>query len=175
MSARTQQPDFMIIGRISKPHGIRGAVKVEPITDDPARFSLLEHVYIGPEDKPGDAVNIDKVQFQNKFIILSLAHVSSREAADELRGLYLHIPTDEALELPNGSVYFFKLIGLEVFTPNSEFVGTVKDYQEYPASGMFVVEHNEHEYLIPDVPDIVESVNLDDGKIIINPIDGLLD
>lgn len=175
MSPQSQQPDYVIIGRITKPHGVRGAVKVEPITDDPNRFSLLEHVYIGPEDKPGDAVNIEKVQFQNKLIILSLANITSREAADGLRGKYLHIPADQALDLPDGSVYIYDLIGLKVYTNKNEFVGTVKDFQEYPASDMFVIENNEREYLIPDVPDIVEEVNLEDGIIIINPIDGLLD
>ncbi len=175
MSAKAQQPDYIIIGRITKPHGVRGAVKVEPITDDPNRFSLLEKVYVGPEEAPGDAIYIDKVQFQNKFIILSLKSVTTREAADGLRGQYLHIPADEALDLPEGSVYFYDLIGLQVYTNKNEFVGTVTDYQEYPASDMFVIEKDEREYLIPDVPDIVEDVNLDEGKIIINPIDGLLD
>lgn len=175
MSAPTQQPDFIIIGRITKPHGVRGAVKVEPITDDPNRFSLLEQVHIGTEDKPGDAVDIERVQFQNKLIILTLATVSSREAADVLRGKYLHIPADQALDLPDGSSYIYDLIGLEVYTNKNEFVGTVKDFQEYPANDMFVIENNEREYLIPDVPDIVEDVDLDAGTIIINPIDGLLD
>jgi 16S rRNA processing protein RimM len=175
MSAQTQQPDYVIVGRITKPHGVRGAVKVEPITDDPSRFSLLQQIHIGPEDNPGDAVDIDRVQFQNKFVILSLATVHSREAAEGLRGQYLHIPADQALDLPDGSVYLYDLIGLEVFTSKNEFVGTVKDYLEYPANDMFVIEHDEREFLIPDVPDIVEDVDLDTGKIIINPIDGLLD
>ena len=175
MSAKTQQPEYVIIGRIIKPHGVRGAVKVEPITDDPSRFSLLDQVHIGPDDHPGDAVDIDKVQFQNKFIILSLATVLSREAAETLRGQYLYIPADQALDLPDGSVYIYELSGREVFTNKNKFVGKVKDYLEYPANDMFGVESDEREYLIPDVPEIVEDVNLDDSKIIINPIDGLLD
>lgn len=175
MSAKSPQPDYIIIGRITKPHGVRGAVKVEPITDDPNRFSLLEKVHVGPEELPGDAIDISKVQFQNKFIILSLKGVTTREAADELRGQYLHVPADQALDLPDGSVYIYDLIGLKVVTNKNEFVGTVKDYLEYPASDMFVIENDEREYLIPDVPDIVEDVNIDDGIIIINPIDGLLD
>lgn len=175
MSPQSQQPDYVIIGRITKPHGVRGAVKVEPITDDPNRFSLLDKVYVGSEDKPGDAVDIERVQFQNKLLILSLANVTSREAADALRGKYLHIPADQALDLPDGSVYIYDLIGLKVVTNKNEFVGTVKDFQEYPANDMFVIENDGREYLIPDVPDIVQDVNIEDGTIIINPIDGLLD
>lgn len=175
MSPQSQQPDYVIIGRITKPHGVRGAVKVEPITDDPNRFSLLDKVYVGSEDKPGDAVDIERVQFQNKLLILSLANVTSREAADALRGKYLHIPAAQALDLPDGSVYIYDLIGLKVVTNKNEFVGTVKDFQEYPANDMFVIENDGREYLIPDVPDIVQDVNIEDGTIIINPIDGLLD
>jgi len=175
MSAKNQRPDFVIIGRISKPHGVRGAVKVEPITDDPNRFTMLDKVHIGPEDSPGDAVDIERVQFQNKFVVLALANITSREAADVLRGQYLHIPVDETLDLPDGSMYIYDLIGLKVYTNSHEFVGTVKDYQEFPANDMFVVENDEREYLIPDVPEIVQDVDLDNGHVIINPIEGLLD
>jgi len=175
MSAKKQRPEFVIIGRISKSHGVRGAVKVEPITDDPNRFTLLGKVHIGPEDAPGDAVDIERVQFQNKFIILSLSNITSREAADRLRGQYLHIPVDQSLDLPDGSVYIYDLIGLKVYTNRNTFVGTVKDYQEFPANDLFVVEKDDREYLIPDVPEIVQDIDLDNGHVIINPIEGLLD
>ena len=175
MSATSQKPDFIIIGRITKPHGVKGALKVEPITDDPQRFKLLEHVHIGPEDSPGDAVKIEKIQFQNKNIILSLVGFNSREQADRLRNQYLYLPTDELLSLPEGSIYIFDLLGFEVYTDKNEFVGIVKDYQEFPASHMFIVEKDEREYLIPDVPDIVIEVDTSAGKIVIHPIEGLLD
>ena len=51
----------------------------------------------------------------------------------------------------------------------------MKDYHEYPANGMFVVEKNGREFLIPDVPDIVSEINIDTGRIIVNLIDGLLE
>lgn len=175
MSPESQSPEFVIIGRIIKPHGVRGAVKVEPITEDPKRYVDLDKIFIGTEDQPGEIFEIDRVQFQHKIVILTLKGIESRNLAEALRDSFIHIPADQVLALPDGSTYIFDLIGLNVFTNKNEYVGTVTNYQEYPANNVFVVEHENHEFLIPDVPDIVEDIDLDAGKVLINPIPGLLE
>ena len=175
MNAKSKDPEFVIVGRITKPHGVKGALKVDPITDDPQRFKTLKSVRVGPEDDPGDSIDIARIQFQNKFVILSFEGIETREDADAFRGQYLYISQDELMPLPDDSVYIFELIGLEVYTNKNEFVGIVKDVREFPANDMFVVEKDDHEYLIPDVPDIVKDVDPDSGKIIINPVEGLLE
>ncbi|MBN1559313.1 16S rRNA processing protein RimM [candidate division KSB1 bacterium] len=175
MSAGRQRPDFIIIGRITKPHGVKGALKVEAMTHDPQRFRLLKRVYLGVEDKPGDAVEIENIQLQPQGVILSLRGVESRQDAERLRNLYIYLPAEEAMSLPAGAVYIFDLVGLDVYTTDGEFVGVVKDYHDYPANGMFIVEKNGREILIPDVADIVNEIDIDAGKIILNPIEGLLE
>ncbi|MBN1482029.1 16S rRNA processing protein RimM [candidate division KSB1 bacterium] len=167
--------DYVIVGRIIKPHGERGAVKVEAITDDPNRYTLLKYVFLGPEDQPGDIFQIISVEFQNKFVILTLDGINTRELADELRNQYLFIPVDQTMPLTDGSIYIYDLIGMEVYTKKGDYVGRVTDYQECPANGLFVVEYKKRELLLPDVPAIVKDVNLDSGRIVINPIEGLLD
>jgi 16S rRNA processing protein RimM len=175
MSPESQSPDFVIIGRIIKPHGVRGAVKVEPITEVPKRYADLDNVFIGTEDQPGEMFEIARVQFQNKIVILMLKGIESRSQAEALRNSFIHIPADQVLALPDGSIYIFDLIGLPVYTNKNEYIGTVTNYLEYPANNVFVVEYEDRELLIPDVPDIVKDVDLDAGKILINPIPGLLD
>jgi len=175
MCPEPNTPDYVIIGRIIKPHGVRGAVKVEPITEDPRRYADLDTVYIGTEDQPEEKVEIARVQFQNQIVILTLKGVETRDQADVLRNLFIYIPVEQALALPDGSIYIFDLIGLHVYTNKNDYVGIVTNYEEYPANNVFVVEHEDREFLIPDVPDIVEDVNLETGKVLINPIDGLLD
>ncbi|MBN1466967.1 16S rRNA processing protein RimM [candidate division KSB1 bacterium] len=175
MSAGRQRPDYIIIGRIIKPHGVKGALKVEPLTDDAHRFELLNRVFIGSEDKPDQAVVIENIDFQHHNIILSFRGVASRDEAEKLRNCYLYLPADEAMSLPAGDIYIFDLLGLDVYAGDGAFVGTVKDYQDFPAGGMFVIEKERQEFLLPDVPEIVREIDLDAGKIIVTLIDGLLD
>ncbi len=175
MSAASETPDFVIIGQVVKPHGIRGAVKVQPITDDPQRYSSLERVFLGTEDHPGQAFIIKNVQFQSRFIILTLQGIDTRNDAEMWRRRYVQIPKEETLPLPEGAQYFFQLVGLKVVTNKGGFIGTVEDVVAYPANNVFVVAAKEREILIPDIPDVIEKVDLDEGEIVINPMPGLLD
>ncbi len=175
MSAASQTPEFVIIGQIVKPHGVRGALKVLPLTDDPKRFSSLTQVYLGEEDRQGEPVGIKKVQFQAGNIILTLENINSREEAELWRRQYVQIPAGETMPLPDGAYYFYQLIGLKVITNAGDVVGVVEDVASYPANDVFVVVDSEREYLIPDIPDVIEKVDVDAGEIIINPIPGLLD
>ena len=175
MSAELQKPDFVIIGQIVKPHGVRGAVKVLVLADDPNRFSSLKHVYLGDEDHQGEAVAVNRVQSQNSNVILTLENVNSREGADLLRRKYVKIPVTETEPLPKGVHYFFELVGLRMITNAGDFIGVVKDVVSYPANNVFIVISDEREFLIPDIPDIIEKVDVDAGEIVINPMQGLLD
>ncbi len=168
-------PDFVIIGRILKPHGIHGAVRVEPETYDPRRFHDLKRVYVGNEDHPLESFDIQRVQLTPKFVILTFKDVQSISAAEALKNRFLWIPREETMPLPDESHYYFELIGMTVETNSGEKIGTVKDVINYPAHYVFVVERGENEFMIPDVPDFIESIDDDNGKIIINPIEGLLE
>ena len=175
MSDGTQSPDFIIIGQVVRPHGIRGAVKVLPLTDDPQRFTLLKTVHLGKEDQPESSYAVKKVQVQNDQIILSLNGIDSRDEAEMHRREYVQIPLSETEPLPEGAYYLYQLVGLRMITNTGASVGVVKDVESYPAHDMFVVSSGEREILVPDVPDIVEKVDVGAGEIVINPIPGLID
>lgn len=175
MHSISKKLEHVIIGRILKPHGVQGAVKVEPITDDPNRYNLLQQVLLGPEDQPGDVFQIKSVQLQNRLIILTLAGIDSREKADGLRNQYVYIPAEQVMPLDEGCFYIYDLIGMAVYTKTGDYIGVVTDYQEFPSNGLFVVAREEGEFLLPDVPAIIDNVSLDSGRIIINPIEGLFD
>ena len=175
MSAESQKPEFVIIGQIIKPHGVKGAVKVLSLSDDPQRFSSLKQVFLGDEESQGEPLDIEKVQFQNGNVILTLASCKSREQAEQLRRQYVKIPSSEIIPLPDGAHYYYELVGLEMVAANGDVIGVVEDVVTYPANDVFVVTNNEREYLIPDIPDVIKKIDIDAGKIVINPMQGLLD
>lgn len=175
MSADSQKPEYVIIGQIVKPHGVKGAVKVLSLTDDLNRFSSLKQVYLGDEEGRGDAIEIEKVQYQNGNVILTFAKCTSREQAELLRRQYVKIPAGETLPLPDGVHYYYELVGLKMVTANGDVIGVVEDVVTYPANDVFVVAHDDREYLIPDIPDVIKKIDVKAGHIVINPMPGLLD
>jgi 16S rRNA processing protein RimM len=175
MDAENRLPKYIIIGRIIKPHGVRGALKVEPLTDDPKRFDLLQTVYLGPEDKPVEPFQVERVQYLTKQVILSLQMINTFEGAEQWRSKFVQIPVEDALPSAEGALYYFELVGLTVFTDKNEYIGRVHDILSYPANDIYVVhDDNAREILIPDVPAFIRDINIKEGRLIITPIDGLL-
>ena len=171
----SERPEYLIIGRVIKPHGIRGALKVEPLTEDATRFERLEKVSLGPEDAPSESFTVQQIQYQGKLVILSLDEIKSRNAAEEWRNTFVHIPAEDAQPLAEGEHYYYEFIGLKVYTTDETYVGTIDDIVSYPANDVIVVIHENKEILIPDIPEIVKSFDLERGVMIIEPMEGLLE
>ncbi len=165
----------MIIGRITRPHGVRGTLRVEPITDNPQRFHLLSKIYIYNENDSRTLYNIKNVQIASRYILLDLLEINTRNDAEPLRGCYIEIPRQECLTLPEGDHYYFELIGFSVVSNQGKVIGELQDVYSYPANDVYVVKNDKKEILIPAVDEFVEHVDYKTGIITINPIDGLLD
>ncbi len=168
-------PDYIFIGRISRPHGVKGALRVEPMTDDPQRFKLLTRVFINNGNDNYDVYTPEHVQIGNGYIIICFKEVTSREDAEKLRNCFIEIPRSECLPLPEGHYYYFQLIGLQVHTNQNIPIGQLVDVQTFPAGDLFVIKGLHKEILIPVVKEFINKVDLETGIITINPVDGLLD
>jgi 16S rRNA processing protein RimM len=172
---KKRMPDFVIIGQITRPHGVKGAVRVKPLTDDPKRFTLLKRVFVTFGGTKRQTLTIQGVQFLNRFVVLRCAEIAGLDQAETYRNAYLQIPREECLPLPAGSFYYFELIGLMAKSMGGEVIGELVDVLPYPANDVYVVRSGDREILIPAVPDIVKKVDTKAGEIIINVIDGLMD
>ena len=168
-------PEYVTIGQITKPHGIRGSLKVEPLTDDPQRFKLLKKIYLTFDEIERTQYNIDHVQIGPQFVYLTLDKIANRDEAERLRSAYIEITRDECLPLSKDQHYYFDLIGFSVKTKDGKNIGTLSDIQSYPAHDLYVVQSDSKEILMPAVPEIVVDIDGDSGIIVIDPIDGLLE
>ena len=168
-------PDYVVIGKINKPHGVRGYLKVEPLTDQPERYKMLEKVHIRSGEQNLHEYKLENVQIAKGFLLIKLANISSREQAAALRGQTVEIPGKDVLPQPEGIYYFFEFIGLDVITDQAEKIGKIVDVIEFPANDVFVIVKDGREYMIPDVPDIVVKKNVRQGHIVIRVIEGLFD
>jgi 16S rRNA processing protein RimM len=172
LAVETSEPRFLVIGRVVKPHGVRGEVKVEVHTELPERFGWLERVYIGQSDpKP---VAVEKVRYQKSWVILKLAGYDDRNDAEKLRAQWLQVPEDEALPLEEGEYYLYQVIGCTVISDQDQVLGKIAEVIETKANNVFVVESPGGEILLPDIDEVIKEVDLEKGRVLVHLIPGLL-
>lgn len=172
-AGHSAEPHFLAVGRVIKPHGINGEVRVEPLTDLPERFEWLDSIYVG--EKSPRLVGIDSVRFHQGSVLLKLAGFPTRTEAEQLRGELLQVPESEAIPLEDGEYFLHQLIDLAVYTSSGIHLGRLIEVLETGANNVFVVKAARAEYLIPDIPDVIQEIDMVNGRLVINPIPGLLD
>jgi 16S rRNA processing protein RimM len=165
------EPRFLVIGEITKPHGVRGEMRVMPLTDRPERFTWLKEIFLGEDGET--LVPVTSARLHQNFVLLKLAGYETRDAAESLRGTKLVIPADQAIPLEEGEYYLYELIGMDVLTEAGESLGEITDVIETGANNVFVVRGAERELLIPDIPDVVLDIDFEDGRMIVRPLPGL--
>jgi 16S rRNA processing protein RimM len=168
-------PDYVDIGQITRPHGIKGDLRVRPLTDDPNRYHLLKRIFLSHDDVNRFPFQVTSVKIGRQVIILHLQGIDSCDKAESWRKALVQIPRTECLPLPQGQHYHFELIGLEVVTVTGEKIGHITSIESYPANDIFVVHKDDREFLIPYITDIVKKIDIENGILIVNPIEGLLD
>jgi 16S rRNA processing protein RimM len=166
---------MIAVGRVSKSVGIKGELKVVPLTDDPHRFSRLTTVWIGRDEASSERCTISSVRITGGKIFLKLKEVGSRTDAESKRNTFVFIPEKDAPGPPNGSYYIHDIVGMEVSTDQGETLGRVRDVLQLPANDVWVVLCGKKEILIPATKEIIASVDAKKRAIVIHPIEGLLD
>ncbi len=165
-------PRFLVIGRITKPHGVRGEVRVVPMTDQPERFGWLEQVYVG--EKSPKLMEVEYARLHKKMVLLKLVDVNGRHMAEPLRGQLLQVLEDDAIPLEEGEYYLYQLRGLNVVTDDGNDLGKLVHVMETGANNVFVVKGKSGEVLLPDIPEIVQEIDFENGRMTVKLMDGLM-
>jgi 16S rRNA processing protein RimM len=168
----TPEPRFLIIGRVIKPHGIRGEVRVQIITDTPERFEWLETVYVG--ERHPQLITIEPVRFHKTFVLIKFAGIDTREGAVSLRNELLLVPESEAVPLEEGEYYLYQLIGLDVYTDEGEQLGELAEVLETNANNVFVVKGDRGEVLLPDTEEVIINIDFENGRMEVHLLPGLI-
>jgi len=169
-----QRPEFISIGMIFRPHGVKGEVKVIPTTDGLQQFEKLKLISIKKRHGKREFFKIEGARITTSKIILKLEGIDDRNNTLELLGLFIDKRFDECEELLPDEYYIFDLIGLQVKTIDNRWLGEVKEVLTLPANDVYVVKDGSNEYLIPAIKDVIKKVDLKKEIILIEPMDGLL-
>jgi 16S rRNA processing protein RimM len=164
-----------LVGRIARPHGIRGQVIVNLDTDFPEeRFQPGAELFV----ERGGAIEplvVTTVRFHGGRPIVALAGVDTMTAAEALAGLELRVPADRLIELPAGTYYRHDLIGCHVERADGREVGIVDDVEGTLAGSRLVVRSESGEILIPLALPICPVIDTTNRRIVVDPPEGLLD
>ena len=162
--------EYLEAGKIVTTHGIRGEVKIMPYTDSPELLCEFDRLFIG---KAKDEINIERSRVFKNMVIAKLEGYDTPEAAEKLRNKLLYMHRDD-LELDEGVYFIQDLIGMEVRDADSGFVyGELTDVMETGANDVYVIKGNGREYLVPAIPQVIISTDVDAGIMTIRPLEGL--
>jgi 16S rRNA processing protein RimM len=159
---------FILVGRLGRARGVRGAVWVTPLTDFPERFGQLKEIFLNRKGA-WEQVKVEWAQVISGRPVLKLAGYENREDVARLANSELAVTADQLVKLPAGTFYVFDLIGCTVMDEESgSEVGEVIDVVRYPANDVYVIRDRAgREVLFPAVTDFVRKIDLDARKMII--------
>ena len=173
-----EDPEFLVVGHVTKPHGTKGEVFVWPLTDrlddvfEPGRELLVEPGE--DEDEQFDALAIESVRPFKRGLLVKFEAFDDRDAVDGLSQRYLRIPITAAAPLEEGEVFYHQLIGLEVVTAEGEKVGKIREIYDTGPTHLLEVGGAAGNTLIPFTERIVKKIDVEGGTITIKPPPGLL-
>ncbi len=163
--------EFLEAGKIVSTHGIRGEVKIMPYTDSPELLCEFERLFCG---KNKDELTIERSRPAKNMVIAKLQGVNTVEEAEKLRNVMLYMHRDD-LELDENTYFIQDLIGIEVRDADTDFVyGKITDVLQNGANDVYVVKGS-REYLVPAIPDVIISTDIDGELMTIRPLEGLFD
>lgn len=172
--------ELLLVGRVVRAHGTGGELKVAPETDDPARLAALPTLYVGRSEQDAAPHAVQGVRFQQTkrgpLALVALKEVQDRGAAEALKKMRVFAAAADLPPLEEGEAFIHDLIGLRVESAEGESIGMVKGVLDVPSHALYVVARkNRPDALIPAVEAFVEEVDLDEGLLVVRPIEGLLD
>ena len=163
------------VGVISSTHGIRGEVKVFPTTDDPNRFKKLKQVILDTGREQKD-LEIEGVKFFKQFVILKFKGIDNINDIEKYKGKSLFVARENAVELEEDEYYIGDLIGMDVYTDESEErFGVLKDVMETGANEVYIVQSERYgEVLLPAIHECILEVDPEEKKMTVHLMEGLI-
>ncbi len=169
--------EYLEVGKIVNIHGVKGEIKVVPLTDDPKRFNKLKSAFIAGEISENmQKYSFESVKYHKNFVILKLKDIDYADEAVKFKDKFIIISREDAVKLPEDSYFVCDLIKSEVFDEKNSRLGILVDVLQTGSNDVYVVrDENKKELLIPALKSVVKEVSVKDRKIMVELPQGLVD
>jgi 16S rRNA processing protein RimM len=170
------QPKFLVVAHISRAQGLNGEFEIVSLTDYPERFAPGAELLLSPPLARISTLTIESVMKRPKGIVLKFQEFNSRDEIEPLMGRDLVVPVEDAVDLPEDEFWIHDLLGLTVSTIAGDELGTIAEVLRTGSNDVYVVRDSAgKESLIPAIKSVIKSISLEERKMTIDPIPGLLD
>lgn len=162
------------VGQIVNTQGLKGEVRVYPFTDDINRFDDLKEFYL--EKDLTTTWEVERVRYKGNMVIMKIKNIDTVEMAEKLKNKFMYVSRENGRELEEDEYFISDMIGIDVYTVDGTLVGKLDDVLQYSANDVYVVKGLEgQEYMIPAIMKFVPTIDMNERKMIIDPIKGMLD
>jgi len=162
---------LVVIGKIQRPYGLRGFIRVKPLTDWPERFRNLTRVSSLKNGTLERELYIEQVMLQPSALLIKFRGIDDCSGVEALCGMTLAIRRSECVALQDGEFYAFEVIGLKVVDVEGKELGRLADVLAYPANDVWVIRNHAKEWLIPATDEFVKKVDRAAGVIVVDRMD----
>ncbi|HEX7071145.1 MAG TPA: ribosome maturation factor RimM, partial [Rhodothermales bacterium] len=165
------------VGRIGRPHGVRGEVKVIPETDEPERLEGLDVMYVCPAGGEPEPMQVDGLRYQHSSkgltLLVKFAGFETPEAAMALRQRAVMVRSED-MPIEEDEVLVADLIGYEVLSESGERIGLITNVLDMPAQTVYEITRGDGSVsLLPGVAEFVRRIDSDERRMVVAPIEGL--
>lgn len=169
------EPDLVVVGKITKPHGIKGELCVMNHAESPSLFGDVPHIYLTSPQGVSRKWKITAWRMHKSQVLVKLKGINDRNQAEELRDFHVGVLRSDLPEPDDGEVYLHDILGFMVQLEDGTELGPFARFIETPGSEVWVIDHPDGEVMLPAVDEVVMDIDMDAQRITVNPPEGLLD
>ena len=171
-SPTSGEPDFLVVGKLGRPHGVRGEILMDVYTDFPERLQPGMTLFIGPQFEP---LHLSRRRPHGRGILVTFNGYQNRDEVAKLRNQLVHVPTADRPALPDGEYYHHELLGLQVIDESERSLGWLERILETGANDVYLVrDRTGVEILIPAIEEVILDIDLERKFIRVHLLPGLL-
>ncbi|MBQ8202807.1 MAG: 16S rRNA processing protein RimM [Clostridia bacterium] len=164
--------DFLEVGQVVGTHGVRGTMRVKPWSDDGDFLGGFKRFYLKNSDA---ALKVKSVKTHGAVVLLDIEGIDTIEKAEAMRGKVLLISREDA-KLPEGRYFVDELIGCKAIdNDNGDLLGIITDVSKTGANDVWHITRDDKEYLVPAIPDVIISVDVEKEIAILKVLKGIFD
>lgn len=162
---------YLAIGFLRRPHGLMGEMIMDLHTDFPERIKSGRNVYLGDKHEPA---TFGSVRAHANGMLIKIRGCDTPEAVGRYRNHWVYVKSSEVPSLPQGQVYKYELVGLNVVDDAGNALGELIEVLVTGANDVYIVKNAEREILLPAIPDVILKVDMESKIMTVHLIDGLI-
>lgn len=164
--------EYLKVGKIVSTQGLKGEVRVYTFADDIKRFDDLKEFYLEKKEK----FEVERVRYKGNMVIMKIKGIDVIEDTQRLMNKFMYVSRENSRELDEDEYFISDMIGIKAYTVSGEYIGVLDDVLQYSANDVYVIKNDEgKEFLIPALYKFVPTIDMNERKMIIDPIKGMID